>query len=105
MKIKTELIKGYIAEAVCSQLSDFEIDEDAVADSRAILILEFTFELFKYKSTIVSSIIKYFSMYCLYSFMASIAFLFNPEMYFRIEKWINKEHLILFQVFINRNVS
>ncbi len=40
MKIKTELIKGYIADAVCSQLSDFEIDEDAVADSRAIIILE-----------------------------------------------------------------
>ena len=40
MKIKTELIKGYIADAVCSQLTDFEIDEDKVADSRATLILE-----------------------------------------------------------------
>ena len=39
MKIKTELIKGYIASAVCSQLTDFEIDEDKVADSRATLIL------------------------------------------------------------------
>lgn len=39
MKIKTELIKGYIASAVCSQLTDFEIDEDKIADSRAILIL------------------------------------------------------------------
>lgn len=40
MKIKTELIKGYIADAVCSQLTDFEIDEDKVADSRATLILD-----------------------------------------------------------------
>ena len=40
MKIKTELLKGYIADAVCSQLTDFEIDEDKVADSRATLILD-----------------------------------------------------------------
>lgn len=40
MKIKTELIKGYIADAVCSQLTDFEIDKDKVADSRATLILD-----------------------------------------------------------------
>ena len=40
MKIKTELLKGYIADAVGSQLTDFEIDEDKVADSRATLILD-----------------------------------------------------------------
>ena len=40
MKIKTELIKGYIADTICSQLTDFEIDEDVIADSRAILILD-----------------------------------------------------------------
>ena len=40
MKIKTELIKGYIADTICSQLTDFEIDEDMIADSRAILILD-----------------------------------------------------------------
>ncbi|MBE7023637.1 MAG: hypothetical protein IJ285_05660 [Clostridia bacterium] len=40
MKIKTELIKGYVADAICNQLTDFEIDENAVADSRATLILD-----------------------------------------------------------------
>ena len=40
MKIKTELIKGYIADAVCNQLTDFEINEDEIADSRATIILE-----------------------------------------------------------------
>lgn len=39
MKIKTELIKGYIAEVICSQMADFEIDEENIADTRAILIL------------------------------------------------------------------
>ena len=39
MKIKTELIKGYIASAVCSQLTDFEIDESKVADTRAVCAL------------------------------------------------------------------
>ncbi len=40
MKIKTELVKGYIADAICQQLTDFEIDESKVADSRAIIILD-----------------------------------------------------------------
>ena len=40
MKIKTELIKDYIADAICNQLTDFEIDEDKIADSRATLILD-----------------------------------------------------------------
>lgn len=40
MKIKTELIKDYIATVICGQITDFEIEEDKVADSRAILILD-----------------------------------------------------------------
>ena len=40
MKIKTELIKDYIADAICNQLTDFEIDEDEIADTRATLILD-----------------------------------------------------------------
>lgn len=40
MKIKTELIKGYIAEMVCSQISDFEIDEEEIADTRATCALK-----------------------------------------------------------------
>jgi len=39
MKIKTELIKSYIADVVCSQISDFEIDEEKIADTKATVIL------------------------------------------------------------------
>lgn len=39
MTIKTELIKSYIADVVCSQLMDFEIDENKIADTKAIEIL------------------------------------------------------------------
>ena len=39
MKIKTELIKGYIADIVCSQMVDFEIDEEKIADTQAIKAL------------------------------------------------------------------
>ena len=39
MTIKTELIKGGICDAVCSKLTDFDIDESKVADTRAIQAL------------------------------------------------------------------
>ncbi len=39
MTIKTELIKSYIADVVCSQLMDFEIDENKIADTKAVEIL------------------------------------------------------------------
>ena len=39
MTIKTELIKSYIADVVCSQLMDFEIDENKIADTKATEIL------------------------------------------------------------------
>ena len=47
MKIKTELIKGYIADAVCNQLTDFEINEDEIANSRAIIILNAVREILR----------------------------------------------------------
>lgn len=39
MTIKTELIKGGICDAVYSKLTDFDIDESKVADTRAIQAL------------------------------------------------------------------
>ena len=39
MTIKTELIKGGICDAVCNRLTDFDIDESKVADTRAIQAL------------------------------------------------------------------
>ncbi len=39
MTIKTELIKGGICDAVCNRLTDFDIDESKVADTRAIKAL------------------------------------------------------------------
>lgn len=36
MNIKTELIKSYIAENICRGITDFDIDEDKVADTVAI---------------------------------------------------------------------
>ena len=39
MNIKTELIKSSIAEMVCGRITDFEIDESKVADSKAIQVL------------------------------------------------------------------
>ncbi len=35
MNIKTELIKGYIADVICDSISDFEIDENRIADTTA----------------------------------------------------------------------
>ena len=39
MTIKTELIKSYIAHSVCSMITDFEVDEEKVADTVAIRML------------------------------------------------------------------
>ena len=35
MNIKTELIKGYIADVICDSKADFEIDENRIADTTA----------------------------------------------------------------------
>ena len=39
MKIKTEFIKSYISEVVCSRITDFDIDENKIADTTAIKVL------------------------------------------------------------------
>ena len=39
MTVKTELIKSYIAHSVCSMVTDFEIDEEKIADTMAIRML------------------------------------------------------------------
>ena len=39
MNIKTELIKSSIAEMVCGRITDFDIDESKVANSKAIQVL------------------------------------------------------------------
>lgn len=39
MKIKTEVLKGYITDFINNQLEDFEIDADKIADSVAINML------------------------------------------------------------------
>ena len=36
MNIKTELIKSYIVENICRGITDFDINEDRVADTVAI---------------------------------------------------------------------
>lgn len=39
MKIKTELIKSYIAENICRGITDFDIDEYKIADTTATKVL------------------------------------------------------------------
>lgn len=39
MKIKMEVLKGYITDFINNQLEDFEIDADKIADSVAINML------------------------------------------------------------------
>ena len=39
MNIKTELIKNYIAEVVCSNISDFEIDESKITDTTTVKVI------------------------------------------------------------------
>ncbi len=47
MNIKTELIKSCIAEMVCGRITDFEIDESKVADSKATEVLAEIQEILK----------------------------------------------------------
>ncbi len=67
MTIKTELIKGGICDAVCSKLTDFDIDESKVADTRAIQALGEIQEILndEYLSDfeIVDSIVSVFGKY------------------------------------------
>ena len=39
MKIKVELLKGYIADTVASQVKDLEIDPNRIANTKAIMML------------------------------------------------------------------
>ena len=39
MNIKTELIKSYIADFICNNINDFEIDADKIADTKATMAL------------------------------------------------------------------
>ena len=47
MSIKTELIKSGIREIICSNISDFEIDESKVADTVAIKVISEIQEILK----------------------------------------------------------
>ena len=47
MTIKTELIKSGIREIICSNISDFEIDESKVADTVAIKVISEIQEILK----------------------------------------------------------
>ena len=40
MNIKTEIIKSYISDMICNSMSDFDIDADKIANSKAIEMLE-----------------------------------------------------------------
>ena len=40
MNIKTEIIKSYISDVICNGISDFDIDADKIANSKAIEMLE-----------------------------------------------------------------
>ena len=40
MNIKTEIIKSYISDMICNSISDFDIDADEIANSKAIEMLE-----------------------------------------------------------------
>ena len=47
MKIKTELLKAYIADIINERIDDFEIDADKIADTVAIKMLEEIYEIIK----------------------------------------------------------
>ena len=36
MQVKMEIIKGYIADLICSGMQDFEIDADGITDTIAL---------------------------------------------------------------------
>ena len=40
MKIKTQLLKKHIADYICKQINDFEIDENKIMEIAAIKLLE-----------------------------------------------------------------
>ena len=67
MTIKTELIKGYIADSICSQITDFDIDENQVADTRAIQALAEIQEILDHDELsdfeMVDSIVSVFAKY------------------------------------------
>ena len=47
MKIKTELLKRYIADYINHQIEDFEINADKIADTTAIKVLAEIQEIIK----------------------------------------------------------
>ena len=36
MRIKTEILRGYVADFVCARIEDFDVDANEIANSRAI---------------------------------------------------------------------
>ena len=40
MRIKTEILRGYIADFICARIEDFDINANDIANSRAINALE-----------------------------------------------------------------
>ena len=40
MNIKTEIIKSYVSDMICNSISNFDIDADEIADTKAIKMLE-----------------------------------------------------------------
>ena len=51
MDIKLELLRGYVADFVKNHITDFEVDADKIADSRAIQILSEIQEVIQEDST------------------------------------------------------
>ncbi len=51
MKFKISLIKGYIADVICNQISDFEFDEKEIIEIRATNILS-EIQAILYKSNV-----------------------------------------------------
>ncbi len=67
MTVKTELIKGYISDIISSQLVDFDIDEEKIADTRALKVLSEIQDILKNDSLtdfeMVDSIVSVFAAY------------------------------------------
>ncbi len=67
MTIKTELIKGYISDIISSQLLDFDIDEEKIADTRALKVLSEIQDILKNDSLtdfeMIDSIVSVFAAY------------------------------------------
>ena len=64
MKIKTELLKRYIADYVCDKFDDFEIDVNEIAETTAIKMIGKIYNIIKNDSysdfEIVEEIVKIF---------------------------------------------